>query len=137
MKMNSISQFWISQEEPGEPSAIGCSEADVHKLFEKYKALFEYKPYCVVKDWKWCDVLLREEDVANFNDEGLHPSYVIANHIIVDELDRFPPGGWVRTTFLNEFHSPAVFETRNTVYILVGKGTRETKSIAEAGRMFL
>jgi hypothetical protein len=135
--MSNISQFLISQENPGEPSELGCSEADVPKLLQKHKTLFERKSYCVVKDWKWCDISLREEDVADFEEQGVYPCFVIANHVIFDELERYLPGGWVRTSLLSEFHPPAIFETRNTIYILVGKGTRETKSIAEAGRMFL
>jgi len=120
----------------GEPFDIGCSEADIPKLLEIHNTLFEHKKHCIIKDWKWCDVSLPEKDVATFKAQGMHPSFVLANYVIFDESGRFNEGDWVRTTLLTQFHEPAIFETINTVYILVGPGTRESKSLKDAAGLF-
>ena len=43
-----------------------------------------------------------------------------------DEAGRFLPGEWVRTSPLVSFTENCIFETKNTVYLLVGKGSRKT-----------
>ena len=121
----------------GDPSNIGCKEADIPRLMEEYSLLFDRKQHCIVKDWKWCDVDVSEQDSIDMKEQGVKPSFVMANHIIFDQMGRFPEGGGVRTSLLSKFIPPAIFETRNTIYILTGKGTREVKSIREAGRLFM
>jgi hypothetical protein len=56
---------------------------------------------------------------------GKHAALIKADTIIDDEAGRFRPGDWVRTSPLVSFTENCIFETQNTVYLLVGKGSRK------------
>ncbi|PKF53754.1 hypothetical protein CW748_17690 [Alteromonadales bacterium alter-6D02] len=81
------------------------------------------KPKCVVKDWV----------IWNIEPSQSAPDFVIslikADYIIYDELDRFPAGGWVRTSAILSIHEYCIFATNNTNYILVGSGARKTSNL--------
>ena len=53
---------------------------------------------------------------------GLEPMFMYAHCVIHDGHGRFPPGGWVRSTLCKSFDGVCLFETRNTVYVLMGNG---------------
>ncbi|WP_417539904.1 DUF6957 family protein, partial [Marinobacter sp.] len=65
----------------------------------------------------------------DFERQELKPVIVYAHEIMFDSTQRFAPGNWVRTTPLLNFTPPCIFETTNTVYILVGEGRRKTASL--------
>ncbi len=56
----------------------------------------------------------------------LLPSLIYSTHVIDDECGRFREGEQTQTGLLVNYHHPAYFETTNTMYILIGKGTRKT-----------
>lgn len=88
-----------------------------------------FKPYRVVRDWIWADLDVSEKNVKDLEQQGLKPVMVYAHKIMFDSTQRFEPGNWVRTTPLIQFTPPCIFETNNTVYILVGEGKRKTTSL--------
>jgi len=57
-------------------------------------------------------------------DRGLIPALVYALTVIQDSKGRFAPGDWVRSTLEVSFTHDCLFETKNTVYVLMGAGRR-------------
>lgn len=88
---------------------------------------FGRKPYCLVEDWLIFHVDEPPESLAKVRASGLEPMFMYAHCVIFDGHGRFPPGGWVRSTLCKSFDGVCLFETRNTVYVLVGEG-REMKA---------
>lgn len=88
---------------------------------------FPRKAYCLVGDWLIFHVDESPESLAKVRATGLEPMFMYAHCVVYDEQGRFPPGGWVRSTLCKSFDGVCLFETRNTVYVLKGKG-REMKA---------
>jgi len=95
-----------------------------------------YKKLCIVKNWQWWDLTLSDQDKKLFAQNGQVPALIKADTIIEDEADRFPRGGWVRTSPLVCFSESCIFETKNTLYLLVGNGSRKTVSLSAAVAFF-
>ncbi|MNN68811.1 hypothetical protein D3C81_1845490 [compost metagenome] len=47
-----------------------------------------------------------------------------ADTIVLDEQNRWESGEWVRSSPLESFAHGCLFETANTVYVLLGDGRR-------------
>lgn len=88
---------------------------------------FPRKAYCTVEDWLIFHVDEPAESLARVRATGLEPMFMYAHCVIYDGHGRFPPGGWVRSTLCKSFDGVCLFETRNTIYVLVGQG-REMKA---------
>lgn len=88
---------------------------------------FPRKAYCTVEDWLIFHVDEPAESLARVRATGLEPMFMYSHCVIYDGHGRFPPGGWVRSTLCKSFDGVCLFETRNTVYVLVGQG-REMKA---------
>ncbi|MCY1559454.1 hypothetical protein D9M68_964970 [compost metagenome] len=48
-----------------------------------------------------------------------------AHNVLFDSDRRFDVGDWVRTTPLVSFSEGCFFQTKNTLYVLVGDGERK------------
>lgn len=83
------------------------------------------KNICIVKDWCWWSLEISDEQMRSLSKIGLVNAMIFSSHVISDESGRFREGDYVRTGFLKDYYRPAFFETTNTMYILVGKGTRK------------
>jgi hypothetical protein len=88
-----------------------------------------YKPYRIVRQWIWADLDVGEKIIDDLQQKGLKPVMVYADEVMFDSTHRFARGNWVRTTPLVKFTPPCIFETINTVYILVSEGKRKTTSL--------
>ncbi len=131
-KVESISAMLF---EAGTPMDAGWQGPINDALHEKIKAITN-KPYCIVKDWQWWDLSGSEEVKQMLLKRGQHPSLIYSHFVIEDELGRFMAGDNVRTSLLNSFQPPAFFETGNTLYVLVGPGTRKTVSPSDVASIF-
>ncbi|WP_442968417.1 DUF6957 family protein [Pseudomonas sp. S37] len=49
--------------------------------------------------------------------------------MVEDSQYRFQSGDWVRSSMCGSFHEGVFFETKNTVYVLVGDGHEQTASL--------
>ena len=110
----------------GQVSSAGTSlsPAEIEALAAEH---FPRKAYCTVEDWLIFHVDESPESLAKVRATGLQPMFMYAHCVIHDQQGRFPPGGWVRSTLCKSFDGVCLFETRNTVYVLVGEG-REMKA---------
>lgn len=99
--------------QPGDSTPFGIDENQILSLVDRVIAeKSEYKPMCVVKDW----TIWRVAEASDL--------FVLkADNVISHSLGHRQPGSWVRTSPLISLRHNAVFETKNTIYLMVGPGT--------------
>lgn len=85
---------------------------------------FPSRAYCLVAEWVILDLDVTTTQRKAITDRELIPALVYALTVIQDSKDRFQPGDWVRTTLEVSFTHSWLFETKNTVYVLMGAGRR-------------
>lgn len=83
---------------------------------------------CVVRDWIWIDLVLKEKDRVAVRAAGQEP-VMLYGTVVLDSAGRFDPGNWVRTTLLVSFSEGCLFRTRNSLYVLVGDGQRKRATL--------
>lgn len=84
-----------------------------------------WMPYCIVEDWTWSDLILTQDEQEMFRISGFQPVMLFAHNVLFDSERRFDVGDWVRTTPLVSFSEGCFFQTKNTLYVLVGDGRRK------------
>lgn len=87
------------------------------------------KPYCIVRNWTLFCADLTPEELVTVERAGHLPLYLYAFEVILDSKGRFQPGYWVRSSMCVQFLEGFLFETRNTVYVLVGEGVEQKASL--------
>ncbi|GJB79493.1 hypothetical protein RYH74_07850 [Pseudomonas sp. LSJ-87] len=95
-------------------------------LIEAAQERFPGKAFCLVKRWIIVEIPPNEVEPLP---GGIAPMLVLAHEVIYDSRGRFVPGSWVRSTYAVSFQHPCMFETRNTIYLLVGDGYRKQASL--------
>ncbi|MXI45801.1 hypothetical protein GRW89_04710 [Pseudomonas moraviensis] len=85
---------------------------------------FPSRAYCLVADWVILDLEVTTRQRTAIAARGLIPALVYALTVIQDSKGRFAPGDWVRSTLEVSLSQNCLFETKNTVYVLMGAGRR-------------
>jgi hypothetical protein len=120
-----LNDFHSTLFEPGDKCDHGwhgvVDEALVKKAIE-----LSGKPCCLVQDWVIWDLDFNDEQLEQVNSMGNLPTIVYARNVMEDHHYRFRAGDKVRSSLLKKLHENAFFETSNTMYILVGPGTRKS-----------
>ena len=93
-------------------------------------------PYCIVKDWVWNDLTLSTAQQEQFRAAGRQPVILYSHSVLYDSARRFDVGDWVRTTPLVSFSEGCFFQTRNTLYVLVGDGLRKQTELSTVMNLF-
>ena len=122
--MSNSSEPGLLQDGQVSSAGTSLSPAEIEALVAER---FPRKAYCTVEDWLIFHVDEPAESLARVRATGLEPMFMYAHCVIYDGHGRFPPGGWVRSTLCKSFDGVCLFETRNTIYVLVGQG-REMKA---------
>lgn len=108
----------------GDPSDLGC-HGTVAELLARSHEIFPGVPVCVVRDWVWADISMSEELTALLRGtRNLEPAFLYSEGVQFDEKGRFWQGSVVRTSLLAQFKAPCFFRTRNTLYVMQGRGVR-------------
>jgi len=103
------------------------------------------KNVSLVAGWCWWDSDIPNPDAdrwtelrAKYQSKKLvwPPTLMKADNIIATNHYAFRPGDWVRTSPLSSFREGYLFETQNTVYALIGPGTRKTVDLIQARSFF-
>ena len=76
----------------------------------------------IVSDWVWIEMDVSDQRRAEYQDQGVLPSLIFSKKVVWDSSGEYT--GRVRTSLLSKFSENCIFETRNTFYILVGRGTK-------------
>ncbi len=104
----------------------GGNESELDYLIDTAQSKYPDKGVCAVKNWVWWDLDVDEKGQQYFASRCVHPSIIYAKYVIWDKFNRWPQGSYAKTTLLFNFEEECFFITTNTVYILVGPGTRKT-----------
>lgn len=96
---------------------------------------FPTKAFCVVKQWILIDLTVTPDEKEKLTSLGLLPMTLFAHEIVLDSRGRFQPNMWVRSNFGKSFTEGCMFETKNTVYLLLAAGQRKEASRAAAFSM--
>lgn len=97
---------------------------------------FPHSEYCIVRDWIWIDLDVTPAKHAELVRTQRQPVLAYAHTVIYDSSRRWDVGDFVRTSYLHAFHDGFMFETLNTVYILLGDGVRKRATLETVGRFF-
>ena len=111
----------------GEPRQ-GSMDSD-ENLIELVQALYPRKPYCLVENWTIFRVKVTESELRKIQAAGKLPLVLFAHNVRFDSERRFDVGDWVRSTMAVSFQDGFLFETWNTVYVLLGPGHEKTASL--------
>lgn len=87
------------------------------------RQLFPGGSYCLVRDWSWLDLEVTESERLQLAKTRRQPALIYAHTVIYDSERRWDVGDFVRTSLLHQ-HEGFHFKTLNTVYLLLGPGTR-------------
>jgi len=97
---------------------------------------YKWMPLCAVEEWTILDATVTDAERAKVTAAGCQPMFMFAYKVVDDEQRRFEPGHWVRSSMGTAFKEGYLFETRNTVYVLLGPGHRKSASIEAIFSLF-
>lgn len=107
-------------------------EAAMYAARKRYK----WMPLCAVEEWTILDAIVTDDERAKVAAAGCQPIFMFAHKVVDDEQRRFEPGHWVRSSMGTAFKEGYLFETRNSVYVLLGPGHRKSASIEAIFSLF-
>lgn len=116
---------------PMSGSKVGQEEA-VRIVRERHP----YAEYCLVSRWRWIDLDVTQEQRSELIRTNRQPAVIYARNVIYDSQRRWDVGDFVRTSYLHKFEDGFIFQTLNSIYILVGDGARKRASFETLGRIF-
>jgi len=90
---------------------------------------FPHKPYCLVEQWTIFRADLTPEEFTKVHAAGHLPLFLFAHKVVEDSRGRFQVGDWVRSSMCLTFDDGVMFETKNTIYVLMGPGHEQIASL--------
>lgn len=102
---------------------------NIEELKSSVTSRYPTKPFCLVRNWTIFVADLTPHELITVENAGHLPLFVYAFEVIFDSKNRFQPGDWVRSSMAVKFAEGFLFETRNTVYVLVGEGAEQKASL--------
>lgn len=116
--------------DPGVP--MSGSEMNDDEALDYARKRFRVETFCLVRNWIWIEVDATDAQKAVLAQTRRQPSLIYAHTVIFDSDRRWDVGDFVRTSLLCEFTEGFHFRTLNSVYLLLGPGTRKLVPV-EAG----
>lgn len=98
----------------------GSNKSSGH-LINVVRSRFPSKPYCLIQEWTIFRADLTTEEIIKVQAANHLPLFLFAHKVIEDSRGRFQPGDWVRSSMAISFDG-IMFETKRTVYVLMGPG---------------
>lgn len=114
------------------PGAQVSQEEAVRIVRERYP----YTEYCLVSNWWWIDLDVTPDQRKELAKTIRQPAVIYADTVIYDSRRRWDVGDFVRTSYLHKFEDGFIFQTLNSIYILIGDGIRKRSSLEALGRIF-
>ena len=121
----------------GDPGvSLMGSELGLEAVMAAARKRYKWMPLCAVQEWIILDAIVTDDERAKVAAAGCQPMFMFAHKVVDDEQRRFEPGHWVRSSMGTAFKEGYLFETRNTVYVLLGPGHRKSASIEAIFSLF-
>ncbi|MEW9046721.1 MAG: hypothetical protein AB2387_06540 [Stutzerimonas stutzeri] len=130
-ELQELTDLLFSTGMPMPGSMVDQAEA-VRIVRERYP----YSEYCIISSWLWVDLDVTPEQLAALTKTQRQPVVVYAHNVIFDSSRRWDVGDFVRTSPLHAFHEGFIFQTLNSIYILLGDGVRKRATLETVGRLF-
>ncbi|MGY2337814.1 DUF6957 family protein [Pseudomonas sp. SDO5532_S415] len=112
----------------GSARVLGGSRLEDDELIELATVNFTEKPFCIVRQWLLLDVMLPESQDRKIKAQGLEATVLYAQAVVFDSGKKLQPGDSVLSNFQSDFEE-CVFESKDTLYILAGRGARKHASL--------
>ena len=121
----------------GDPGvSLMGSDLGLEAVMAAARQRYKWMPLCAVEEWIILDAIVTDEERAKVAAAGCQPMFMFAHKVVDDEQRRFEPGHWVRSSMGTAFNDGFLFETRNSVYVLLGPGHRKSASIEAIFSLF-
>lgn len=121
----------------GDPGvSLMGSELGLEAVMAAARKRYKWMPLCAVEEWTILDAIVTDAERAKVIAAGCQPMFMFAHKVVDDEQRRFEPGHWVRSSMGTAFKEGYLFETRNSVYVLLGPGHRKSASIEAIFSLF-
>ena len=115
----------------GQGETINGCDLSSEDAIDFVQSNFGEYSYCLVRDWTLLELEPCGEEYDALRSRGLEPVLVYARNVVVDSRERFNRGDWVRSTFQLRYEHEGLFFTRNTLYVLLGTGTRQSITLSD------
>ncbi|WP_312943464.1 DUF6957 family protein [Stutzerimonas kunmingensis] len=106
----------------GKAPAINGTDLSRAEILHELHRRNTKKQYCLVKDWTLVELEISDEARLQIEADGFVARLIHANEVVEDSAGRFPPGYWVRSSLQQRYEGDGFFETRSTIYVLLGVG---------------
>jgi hypothetical protein len=116
--------------------ALVGSELSLEEVLIEARRRYKWLPLCIVEEWTILDAIVTDAERTKVAAAGCQPMFMFAHKVVDDEQRRFEPGHWVRSSMGTALNDGFLFETRNTVYVLLGPGNRKSATIKEIFSLF-
>lgn len=102
----------------------GC-ELSTEEAISLVQIRYPQLSFCLVKGWTVLDLETTDTELEALHSRNLEPVVIYALHVVFDSRGRFKTGDWVRSSFQMSLEDSGFFRTKNSVYVLLGSGTRQ------------
>ncbi len=118
-------------------SGLGMPDTEMEQMMSIARQLTPKKPIRCVQDWVIVEFSTEsEQDADLMESKGVQSKFLFSLNVIYDQTGTIPEGGYVRTTLLKKLSNDCIFETRNTLYIMIGEGKHLSLSQQEVINIF-
>ncbi|MGY2257991.1 DUF6957 family protein [Pseudomonas sp. SDO55104_S430] len=112
----------------GSARTLGGSRLRDEELIPLAADTFGKQHFCIVRYWMVLDVMLPESQEREIKAQGLEATVLYAQAVVFDSANKLQPGDSVISDFQSDFEE-CVFESKDTLYILAGRGARKHASL--------
>lgn len=116
-RMNEIVDFLY-----GEAPVIHGTHLNREEIREELRRRNPKKQFCLVRNWILVELDISDQARQQIEAGGFKAQFIHAHEVIEDSAGRWPAGYWVRTSLQLKYDGDGFFETRSTIYVLVGDG---------------
>ncbi|RMU96718.1 DUF6957 family protein [Pseudomonas amygdali] len=115
----------------GQP-VVGASLPSASAILETLYAAC--KPWCAFSSWVLIDVVSADHamPLPKPKPKPIIPMVMYAHHVQIDSSHRLRDGDSVMSGFATSYSQDGIFETRSTIYILLGRGLRKSADACTA-----
>ncbi|MGK9066608.1 DUF6957 family protein [Stutzerimonas chloritidismutans] len=106
----------------GKAPAINGTDLSRGEILQELHRRNPCKQYCLVKNWTLVELDISDEACRQVETDGFKARLIHANEVVEDSAGRFQPGCWVRSSLEQKYENDGFFETRSTIYVLLGIG---------------
>lgn len=112
------------------------SEMDEFQAVEYLRSHFPLSEYCLVRDWIWVDVNVNADQLSRIERNSCRPVVLYAHTVLYDSSRRYDVGDFVRSSLLHRHHEMGLFQTINTIYVMLGDGVRKRSDLGVVGKIY-